>query len=51
VDQETGALLRLSTDYEAVFLDADTGTVNGSGTGHIEIVVTEVGKVHVALPE
>lgn len=51
VDQETGALLKATLDYEQKFIDPeDPDTVLGTGSGHVEILVTQVGQVTVQLP-
>jgi hypothetical protein len=49
VDQETGALLKAVLDYDADVKD-DSGGARGSGSGHLEIAVTQVGLVTVTLP-
>jgi hypothetical protein len=49
VDQATGALLKAMLDYQADVGD-NSGTLKGSGAGHLEITVTQVGNVTVALP-
>ena len=49
VDQATGALLKAVLDYQADVGD-NSGTLKGSGAGHLEITVTQVGNVTVALP-
>jgi hypothetical protein len=49
IDQETGALLKAELDYQADVKDQDA-TVMGSGTGRLEITVTQVGNVTVTLP-
>ncbi len=49
VDQQTGALLRAVLDYEVDVKDAD-GNVQGTGSGHLEIRVDQVGQVKVSLP-
>jgi hypothetical protein len=49
VDQETGALLKAVLDYEADVRDS-SGATRGSGSGHLEIAVTQVGNVTVTLP-
>lgn len=49
VDQSTGALLKAVLDYEADVKDG-SGTIRGQGTGHMEITVTGIGVVSVALP-
>jgi hypothetical protein len=43
IDQETGALLKAVLDYQAT-------VGSGSGTGHIEVTVTQIGSVTVTLP-
>ena len=48
VDKETGALLKMVIDYESDVQDA--GKVVGKGSGHIDLAVTQVGKVSVKLP-
>ncbi|HOR00186.1 MAG TPA: hypothetical protein PLJ35_15335 [Anaerolineae bacterium] len=54
VDQETGALLKLALDYEEVLYDRNSEDKDappvGRGSGHYEILVTQVGKVSVSLP-
>jgi hypothetical protein len=49
VDGETGALLKAALDYQADVKDT-SGSLQGSGPGHLDIVVTQVGRVSVALP-
>jgi hypothetical protein len=49
VDQQTGALLKAVLDYQAEVTDS-SGNDQGSGSGHVEITVTQVGNVTVALP-
>ena len=49
VDQVTGALLKAVLDYQADVGD-NSGTLKGSGAGHLEITVTQIGSVTVALP-
>jgi len=49
VDQQTGALLKAVLDYQAEVTDS-SGNDQGSGSGHVEITVTQVGNVSVALP-
>jgi hypothetical protein len=49
VDQATGALLKAVLDYQADVGD-NSGTLKGSGAGHLEIAVTKIGNVTVALP-
>jgi len=49
VDQATGALLKADLDYQADVTDS-SGNPQGSGSGHLEIAVTQVGQVTVALP-
>jgi hypothetical protein len=49
VDQVTGALLKAVLDYQADVAD-NSGTLKGSGTGHLEITVTEFNNVTVTLP-
>ena len=49
IDQETGALLKTVLDYDADVKDAD-GNVKGNAPGRLEIDVTQVGQVNVALP-
>jgi len=51
VDQETGALLQTVLDYEQKFTDPENpDTVLGTGSGHVEVLVTRVGQVTVQLP-
>lgn len=51
VDSQTGALLRAVLDYEQEFADPENPeTVVGTGTGHIEITVTQIGQVTVQPP-
>lgn len=49
VDQATGALLKAVLDYQADVRE-NSGTFKGSGAGHLEITVTQIGNVPVALP-
>ena len=50
IDQQTGGLLKLTLDYVSTFKDPTTGKGLGTANGHVEIVVTQVGKVTVRLP-
>lgn len=51
VDSQTGALLKAVLDYEQFFTDPENPeTVVGTGTGHVEIQVSQVGQVTVQLP-
>jgi len=51
VDSETEALLKAILDYEQRFTDPeDPEKVLGTGSGHVEILVTRVGQVTVQLP-
>ena len=50
IDQQTGGLLKLTLDYVGTFKDPTTGKSLGTANGHVEIVVTQVGKVTVRLP-
>jgi len=49
IDQETGALLKAELDYQSDVKD-DDGNVMGSGSGVLEIDVTQVGSVAFSLP-
>jgi hypothetical protein len=49
VDDGTGALLKAVIDYQADVSD-NSGTVKGSGSGHLEITVSQLGQVTVSLP-
>ncbi len=49
IDHETGALLKLVSDYQAEIKD-NSGKVVGEGSGHLEVVVTKVNQVSVSLP-
>jgi hypothetical protein len=49
VDHETGALLKTELDYQADVKDQD-GNIKGSGSGRLEITITQVGNVTVTLP-
>lgn len=52
VDKQTGALLKATLDFQQNEVDPPgSGTVVGTGSGHIEISVTKVGQVSVALPK
>ncbi len=52
VDKETGALLKLILDYQQdLFESPGSKTVVGKGNGHIDLLVTKVGKVTVKLPQ
>jgi hypothetical protein len=52
VDKETGALLKVVLDYEQDLIDPPgSKTVVGKGSGHLELLVTKVGKVTVTLPK
>jgi hypothetical protein len=50
IDQATGALLKAVLDYKADVRDT-SGNLKGSGTGHLEISVTQIGNVTVTLPQ
>lgn len=49
IDKETGALMKLALDYEAMVRDQD-GKDQGTGKGHMEISVSQIGEVKVKLP-
>jgi hypothetical protein len=49
IDQETGALLKAELDYQTDVKDAD-GNLAGTGSGRLEMNVTQVGRVTVSLP-
>lgn len=49
VDQQTGALLKAELDYQADVKDPD-GNIKGSGSGRLEIIITQIGNVTVILP-
>ena len=49
IDSQTGALLKLVSDYRADIKDSD-GIVLGQGSGHLELTVTKINQVSVALP-
>lgn len=52
VDKETGALLKAVLDYELDLVDPPgSKTVVGKGVGHLELLVTKVGKTTVTLPK
>ncbi len=52
VDKQTGALLKATLDFQQNVVDPPgSGTVVGKSNGHIEIIVTKVGQVTVALPK
>lgn len=55
VDQQTGALLKTVLDYEQDLYDMTSSDKNappvGHGAGHIDIAVSQVGKVSVSLPK
>lgn len=55
VDQQTGALLKTVLDYEQDLYDITSSDKNappvGHGAGHIDIAVSQVGKVSVSLPK
>lgn len=48
IDKQNGALLKMTLDYSTDV--NDMGTVVGQGSGHIDWLVTNVGKVKVTLP-
>lgn len=51
VDKATGALLKMNLDFESEVRDVIGGSKSmGKGTGHLELVVSQVGKVTVKLP-
>ena len=50
VDQTTGALLKAVIDFQADVRDT-AGQKQGSGAGHLEIRITNIDKVTVALPK
>jgi hypothetical protein len=47
VDSQTGALVKLVLKYEAEFKNPNSGAVIGTGSGQVELVVSEVGRVEV----
>jgi len=55
VDQQSGALLKTVLDYEQDLYDVTSSDKNappvGHGSGHIDIAVSQVGKVSVSLPK
>jgi hypothetical protein len=52
LDRQTGALLKAIIDYKEVFTESrGSDKVIGSGDGHVEMMVTRVGKVTVKLPK
>ena len=50
IDKDTGALLKATLDYQATLTDPASKAVLGTGNGHVEIAVSNVGSVTVALP-
>jgi len=50
IDKATGALLKAVLDYQATFTNPASKAVLGTGNGHVEITVSNVGSVTVALP-
>ena len=52
LDRQTGALLKAVIDYREHFTEARGSTkVIGTGDGHVEMMVTRVGRVTVKLPK
>jgi hypothetical protein len=51
LDRETGALLKAIIDYKESFTERGSNKVIGSGDGHVDMMVTRVGKVTVKLPK
>ena len=53
VDKQTGALLKLTLDYQEGVTDpmAANNPVMGSASGHVDFLVTQVGKTTVTLPQ
>ena len=49
VDRQTGTLIKALLDYKAEVSDSG-GNPQGTGSGHLEIIVTQVGKVTVSVP-
>jgi hypothetical protein len=49
VDQQTGTLIKALLDYKAEVSDSG-GNPQGTGSGHLEIIVTQVGKATVSVP-
>jgi hypothetical protein len=49
VDSQTGALFKLELEYKAEFKHPSTGAVIGTGSGRVELAVSQVGKVEVRL--
>ncbi len=49
IDKQNGALLKMSMDYSSDVMDS--GKVVGQGSGHIDLVVTQIGQVTVKLPD
>jgi hypothetical protein len=50
VDQQTGALVKAVLDYQADVRDT-AGNMKGGGSGHLEIIVTQIGNVTVTVPK
>ena len=50
IDKETGGMLKLLLDYTSDLTTLDGSETIGTGTGHIELEITEVGKVSVISP-
>jgi hypothetical protein len=52
LDRETGALLKASIDYRENFTEQrGSDKVVATGDGHVEMLVTRVGKVTVKVPK
>ncbi len=49
-DQDTGALLKLVLDYSMKAINLSDKSVLGTGTGRLEITVSQIGKTTVQLP-
>lgn len=50
IDKETGGMLKLLMDYTSDLTTLDGSETIGTGTGHIELKIYEVGKVTVTSP-
>jgi hypothetical protein len=49
VDAATGGLVKAVIDYQKELKDS-SGAVQGQGSGHQEIAITQIGKITVKLP-
>jgi len=50
IDQQTGGALKATVDYTMDVTDPNTDKVVGVGQGHLDLEITQVGKMSVSLP-